>query len=165
MSGIPLYLHVFQCWSKMSATTVKQILTHRTQVGAAVILKGWLRSRRTSKGGFSFLHLHDGSCFDTIQAVADQDLANYAEIVELGTGCSVIISGTVVDSDGSGQDREIQASRVEIVGLVDDPETYPISKKQHTFEYLRSVTHLQPRTNTFVAISRLRHRIETTAHQ
>ena len=149
----------------MSATTVKQILTHRTQVGAAVILKGWLRSRRTSKGGFSFLHLHDGSCFDTIQAVADQDLANYAEIVELGTGCSVIISGTVVDSDGSGQDREIQASRVEIVGLVDDPETYPISKKQHTFEYLRSVAHLRPRTNTFGAISRLRHRIASAVHQ
>ncbi|NKB97317.1 MAG: asparagine--tRNA ligase [Pseudomonadales bacterium] len=146
-------------------STVKHILTHRIEVGATVTLKGWLRSRRTSKGGFSFLHLHDGSCFDSIQAVADQDLVNYAEIIELGTGCSVMITGTVVESQGRGQDREIQASGVEIVGLVDDPETYPISKKQHTFEYLRSVAHLRPRTNTFGAISRLRHRISSAVHQ
>ena len=145
-------------------TTVKDILSHNVALGSEVTLKGWLRSRRTSKGGFSFLHLHDGSCFDTIQAVADQDLANYTEIVELGTGCSVVVRGEVVESQGKGQDREVQAQDVTIVGLVDDPESYPISKKQHSFEYLRSVAHLRPRTNTFGAISRVRHRTASAVH-
>lgn len=147
-----------------ATVAVNAILNHDVDVGTSVTLKGWLRSRRTSKGGFSFLHIHDGSSFDPIQAVADQELSNYAEIVELGTGCSVIITGTVVESEGRGQDREIQASNVEIIGLVDDPESYPISKKRHTFEYLRSVAHLRPRTNTFGAISRVRHRIAQAVH-
>ena len=144
--------------------SVADVLNHAVDIGTTVTLKGWLRSRRTSKGGFSFLHIHDGSSFDAIQAVADQDLENYEDIVELGTGCSVEITGAVVESQGRGQDREIQAAHVEIVGLVDDPETYPISKKQHTFEYLRTVAHLRPRTNTFGAIARVRHRIAQAVH-
>lgn len=145
-------------------TSVNQILAHDVALGSEVTLKGWLRSRRTSKGGFSFLHLNDGSCLDTIQAVADQDLTNYAEIIELSTGCSVEIHGKVVESQGRGQDREVHAHTVTIVGLVDDPESYPISKKQHTFEFLRSVAHLRPRTNTFGAISRVRHRTASAVH-
>ena len=150
--------------SSTPTVSVNDVLSHQIQVGSTITLKGWLRSRRTSKGGFSFLHIHDGSSFDAIQAVADQALENYDVIVELGTGCSVIITGEVVESQGRGQDREIQATDVQVVGLVDDPETYPISKKRHTFEYLRTVAHLRPRTNTFGAISRVRHRIAQAVH-
>jgi asparaginyl-tRNA synthetase len=140
-------------------------VTHQHAVGDAVILQGWLRSRRTSKGGFSFLHLHDGSCFDAIQVVADGDLPNYeSEIVELGTGCAVRVAGTVVESAGRGQDREVKADNVEVVGWVDDPETYPIAKKRHSFEYLRTVAHLRPRTNTFGAIARVRNTVAQATH-
>ncbi len=149
----------------MSAVSVKAIVTHQHAVGDAVILQGWLRSRRTSKGGFSFLHLHDGSCFDAIQVVADGDLPNYeSEIVELGTGCAVRVAGTVVESAGRGQDREVKADNVEVVGWVDDPETYPIAKKRHSFEYLRTVAHLRPRTNTFGAIARVRNTVAQATH-
>lgn len=150
----------------MSAkSTIKSIVSHKVEVGSEICVEGWVRSRRTSKGGFSFIHIYDGSCFDTIQAVADESLDNYADIQLLGTGCSVAITGTVVESSGKGQDREIQASTVQIVGWVDDPESYPVSKKQHTYEYLRTVAHLRPRTNTFGAIARVRHAISSAVHQ
>ena len=144
--------------------SIKSILRHTSPIESTVTVQGWLRSRRTSKGGFSFLHIHDGSCFGTVQAVADDQLVNYQQIVEIGTGCSVTVTGTLVASQGQGQDREIQASEVIIHGVVDDPETYPISKKRHTFEYLRSVAHLRPRTNTFGAISRIRHALSAEVH-
>ncbi|MFU8815146.1 MAG: asparagine--tRNA ligase [Pseudomonadales bacterium] len=149
----------------MSKTSIKSVLKHTTPVGASVTIEGWVRSRRTSKGGFSFVHVNDGSCFDSLQVVADENLPNYAaEVVELGTGCALRVSGTVAESEGKGQDREIQASRVEVLGWVDDPETYPIAKKQHTFEYLRTVAHLRPRTNTFGAIARVRNAIAHAVH-
>ena len=149
----------------MTAATVQSILTHKHPVGQSLTIQGWLRSRRTSKGGFSFLHVHDGSCFDAIQVVADADLANYErDILELGTGCAVIVQGEVVESSGRGQDRELKASKVDVVGWVDDPETYPIAKKRHSFEYLRSVAHLRPRTNTFGAIARVRNSVAHAAH-
>ena len=152
--------------SETLVTSIKNLLNHEVAIGTLVEIRGWVRSRRTSKGGFSFIHLHDGSCFDTIQSVADGTLPNYAaDIEELATGCSVIIRGELVESQGKGQDREIQASEVEVVGWVDDPESYPISKKQHTFEYLRSVAHLRPRTNTFGAVSRVRHAIAQAVHR
>lgn len=144
---------------------IKSILQHDTPIDSQVTVRGWLRSRRSSKGGFSFLHIHDGSCFGTVQAIADQTLPNYDAIVETGTGCSVTVTGKLVASQGKGQDREIQADTVVIHGLVDDPETYPISKKQHSFEYLRSVAHLRPRTNTFGAMTRLRHALSTAVHE
>ena len=149
----------------MSTQTVRAVLEHQVAVGDAVALEGWVRSRRTSKGGFSFLHVNDGSSLDSVQVVADGALDNYeAEIVELGTGCSVRVHGTVAESQGKGQDREVQASRVEVLGWVDDPETYPIAKKRHTFEYLRTVAHLRPRTNTFGAIARVRQAIAKAVH-
>lgn len=148
-----------------SKSTIKSIISHYTEVGSEIIVKGWVRSRRTSKGGFSFIHIYDGSCFDTVQAVVDESLANYADVQLLGTGCSVVITGTLVESSGKGQDREIQANSVQVVGWVDDPESYPVSKKQHTFEYLRTVAHLRPRTNTFGAIARVRHAISAAVHQ
>jgi len=136
-----------------------------TSIGTDVTIQGWVRSKRTSKGGFSFIHVYDGSCFAPVQVVADGNLANYATDVErLGTGCSVRIRGRLVASTGGGQDREIQAREIEVLGWVDDPETYPIAKKRHTFEYLRTVAHLRPRTNTFGAIARLRHAIAKAVH-
>ncbi len=152
--------------SDYEISPIRSLLNHDVAVGSAVEIRGWVRSRRTSKGGFSFVHLHDGSSFDTIQAVADGALPNYeAEIAELATGCSVIVRGELVESQGKGQDREIQAAEVEVIGWVDDPESYPISKKRHTFEYLRTQAHLRPRTNTFGAIARVRHAIAQAVHR
>ena len=147
-------------------TAIGDLLKHQVEIGTPVEIRGWVRSRRTSKGGFSFVHMHDGSCFDTIQAVADAALTNYDnEIIELATGCSAVIRGELVESQGKGQDREIQAHSIEVIGWVEDPETYPISKKRHTYEYLRSVAHLRPRTNTFGAIARVRHSIAQAVHR
>ena len=133
--------------------------------GPELTVAGWLKSRRTSRGGFSFLALNDGSCFADLQVVADESLANYASIVELGAGCAVSVRGKLVASQGRGQDRELQATAVTVVGTVEDPETYPVAKKRHTFEYLRGVAHLRPRTNTFGAIARVRNTITQAVHR
>ncbi len=133
--------------------------------GTPIEVRGWVRSRRSSKGGFSFIELHDGSCFASLQVVAPGELANYAEIEHLGTGCSVIAGGTLVPSPAKGQARELHASTVTIVGKVDDPDTYPIAKKRHTFEYLRTQAHLRPRTNTIGAVARVRHCISQAVHR
>ena len=149
----------------MTTIRIDDILKHVTPLDTEVTVAGWVRSRRTSKGGFSFLSIHDGSCFDAIQAVADGGLPNYDnEIQHLCAGCSVTITGTLVESQGKGQDREIQASSVTVVGWVDDAETYPIAKKRHTFEYLRGQAHLRPRTNTFGAIARVRNALAQAVH-
>jgi asparaginyl-tRNA synthetase len=149
----------------MNSIPIKQLLDHSVAAGRGVVIEGWVRSRRTSKGGFSFVHVNDGSCLDNIQAVVDGALPNYDdEVLELSTGCAVRIAGKLVESSGKGQDREIQAEIVDVLGWVDDPETYPSAKKRHTFEYLRSVAHLRPRTNTFGAISRLRNAIANAVH-
>jgi len=146
-------------------TSVKDALCNDELLNQEVELSGWVRSRRSSKGGFSFIHINDGSCFDNIQAVADEKLANYGDILELSSGFSVRLAGKVVESGGKGQDREIQASQLSIVGAVEDPENYPISKKQHSFEYLRTMAHLRPRTNTFGAMTRVRHAISHAVHE
>src|SRR6056300_1971877 len=145
---------------------VKSLLKAETSVGDSVRVQGWLRSKRDSKAGISFLAIHDGSCFDTIQVVAPSDLDNYeSEVKKLGTGCSVDVVGVLVQSEGKGQALEIQATQVEVVGTVDDPEGYPIAKKRHTFEYLRTQAHLRPRTNTFGAITRVRTTLANAIHQ
>ena len=149
----------------MIKTSVKDALGNDELLNQEVELNGWVRSRRSSKGGFSFIHINDGSCFDNIQAVADEKLANYGDILELSSGFSVRLAGKVVESGGKGQDREIQASQLSIVGAVEDPENYPISKKQHSFEYLRTMAHLRPRTNTFGAMTRVRHAISHAVHE
>jgi len=148
----------------MSYPSLKSLFAGDVALDTGVQIKGWLRSRRTSKGGFSFLQVHDGSCFDAIQVVADGVLENYAEIVELSTGCAVEVSGKLVQSQGKGQSVEIQADIVTLVGDIDDPESYPIAKKRHTFEYLRTTAHLRPRTNTFGAIARVRHGLAQAVH-
>jgi asparaginyl-tRNA synthetase len=149
----------------MPRTDIRHVLSPHTAIGSTVMIAGWLRSIRTSKGGFAFLAVHDGSCFDTLQVVAEAKLSNYeTEITKLATGCAVRVEGTVVASQGKNQDREIHATAVTLIGAVDDPETYPIAKKRHTFEYLRSVAHLRPRTNTFGAIARVRNSITQAVH-
>ena len=150
---------------EIQVATVQSILTGSTSTDSLVRIEGWLRSVRVSKGGFAFLSVHDGSCFDPIQVVANQDLANYEEVTKLTTGASVSVVGKVVESQGKGQDVEIQATTVVCIGDIDDPEVYPIAKKRHTFEYLRGVAHLRPRTNTFGAISRLRHEVAQAVHR
>jgi asparaginyl-tRNA synthetase len=150
----------------MAPTSIRDVIQHRIDPGAEIRINGWVRSLRTSKGGFAFIAVHDGSCFDTLQIVAAAELSNYADtIVKLGTGCAVCIDGRVVASEGRKQDRELHATAVTVVGWVDEPETYPIAKKSHTFEYLRSVAHLRPRTNTFGAIARLRHAVARAVHE
>ena len=149
----------------MAVTSIRSILDHHIPVGSETAIEGWVRSRRTSKGGFSFVEINDGSAMASLQVVADGKLANYeTEILEISTGCAVRVTGTLVESSGKGQDREIQASRIEVLGWVEDPEHYPIAKKRHTFEYLRTVAHLRPRTNTFGAIARVRNVIANAVH-
>src|SRR5215831_712463 len=150
----------------MSDVAIVDALSGKVKEGDSVIIKGWVRTRRDSKGGFSFLAINDGSCFDSIQVVAPAALPNYAsEILKLTTGCSVIVTGTLVKSQGKGQAFEIQASDVKVLGWVEDPDTYPVSPKQHTFEYLREVAHLRPRTNTFGAVTRVRHTLAMATHR
>ena len=149
----------------MNHLPIHTVLSHGIPVGNTVTIAGWVRSRRTSRGGFSFIDVHDGSCFDGVQVVADEDLGNYEDITRLGAGCAVRVTGTVAESAGRGQDREIQATRVTVAGWVADPESYPIAKKRHTFEYLRGVAHLRPRTNTFGAIARVRNTITQAIHR
>ena len=148
----------------MQPTSIKAVLTHEVEVGSVLQVRGWVRSRRTSRGGFSFIDVHDGSCFDGIQAVVDAALPNYDDITRLGTGCAVRVTGTLVAAEGRRQDREIQAHEIVVVGWVEDPDAYPIAKKRHTFEYLRGVAHLRPRTNTFGAIARVRAALAAAMH-
>lgn len=132
--------------------------------GRQVLLKGWVRTRRDSKGGFSFIELNDGSCLANVQIVADSKLENYeSEIKHVGAGCSVIVEGELKTSPAKGQATEVHASRVELVGKA-DPESYELQKKRHSFEYLRTIAHLRPRTNTFGAIMRVRNQISRSIH-
>ncbi len=121
-------------------------------------MQGWVRTRRDSKAGLSFVTLHDGSCFDPLQVIAPADLPNYAsEVVHLTAGCAVRVSGELVASTGKGQTMELRVDRLDVIGWVEDPETYPIAPKAHSFEYLRTVAHLRPRTNSIGAVARVRH--------
>jgi len=133
-------------------------------VGRAVRLRGWVRTRRDSKGGFSFIELNDGSCQGNVQVVAPGELANYeSQVKHLHTGASIFVEGEVKASPAKGQATEVHAARVELVG--DAPvEDYPLQKKGHTFEFLRTIAHLRPRTNTFGAVARLRHQVSKSIH-
>ncbi len=149
----------------MSNTSIKAALSGDAAIGSIVTIKGWIRTKRDSKAGISFLHVHDGSCFHPIQVVAPSSLGNYeSDVLRLTTGCSVICSGTLVESAGRGQSVEIQASAVQVIGWVEDPDTYPIQPKKHSFEFLREVAHLRPRTNTFGAVTRIRNTAAYAIH-
>ncbi|MBU1621497.1 MAG: asparagine--tRNA ligase [Gammaproteobacteria bacterium] len=150
----------------MTHAVIKDVLSGQYQVGDTVTVKGWIRTKRDSKAGISFLAVHDGSCFDAVQAVAPADLNNYEnEIKRLTTACSVIVTGTVAKSEGQGQAFEIQASTVEVVGWVENPDTYPMAPKRHSMEYLREQAHLRARTNMVGAITRVRHCLAQAIHR
>ncbi len=131
-----------------------------------VTIKGWVRTRRDSKAGLSFVNVSDGSCFASIQVVAGADLANYESVVKhLTSGAAVVATGKLVASQGKGQGFEIQATEIELIGGVEDPETYPIQPKRHSMEFLREVAHLRPRTNVIGAVTRVRHTLMTAIHR
>jgi asparaginyl-tRNA synthetase len=145
---------------------IADIFAGRAPAGSRVTVQGWIRTRRDSKAGLSFLHVHDGSCFDPLQVVAPAALANYQdEVLRLTAGCAVTATGTLAPSQGKGQAVELLAESVTVVGWVDDPESYPITPKRHTFEYLREVAHLRVRTNTFGAVARVRHCLAMAMHR
>ncbi|MEZ4386061.1 MAG: asparagine--tRNA ligase [Candidatus Krumholzibacteriia bacterium] len=150
----------------MAWEKIADILTGRVQIGTTVTVKGWVRTRRDSKAGLSFVQVHDGTCFDTLQVVAPSDLANYAdEVVRLSAGCAVECDGELVASQGKGQACELKATQLRVIGWVDDPETYPVQPKRHTMEFLREVAHLRPRTNTFGAVARVRNCLAQATHR
>ena len=150
----------------MSLASVREVLAGKVAVGQSVAVRGWIKTRRDSKAGLSFLAVSDGSCQDNIQVVAPNALDNYdSEVVRLTSGCAVKCHGKLIASQGKGQGVEIEADRIEVVGWVDDPETYPIQPKPHTMEFLREVAHLRPRTNTFGAVARIRHTIAQAIHR
>jgi asparaginyl-tRNA synthetase len=133
-------------------------------VGKRVTIQGWIRTRRDSKGGFSFLELNDGSCFGNVQIVADGMLPNYeSEVKHLGAGASVSVEGEVRASPAQGQPTEVAAQKITVHGGA-DPETYPLQKKRHSFEFLRTLAHLRPRTNTFGAVTRVRNCVCRSIH-
>ncbi|MEM6159798.1 asparagine--tRNA ligase [Erwinia sp. P6884] len=150
----------------MSVVPVADVLHGRVAVDSEVTVRGWVRTRRDSKAGISFIAVYDGSCFNPVQAVVNNSLNNYQdEVLRLTTGCSVAITGKVVESPGEGQSFEIQATAVEVVGWVDDPDTYPMAAKRHSIEYLREVAHLRPRTNLIGAVARVRHTLAQALHR
>lgn len=147
-------------------STVKACLNGIISIDSQVMLRGWVKTRRDSKAGFSFVSLHDGSCHPPIQIVVPNHLANYqTEVLKLTSGCSLVASGKLVASQGQGQQFEIQAEEINVIGWVENPDTYPISPKRHTLEYLREVGHLRPRTNIIGAVTRVRHCISQAIHQ
>jgi asparaginyl-tRNA synthetase len=129
-----------------------------------VCVRGWVRTRRDSKGGFSFLEINDGSCLANLQVVADGALPNYeSEIKRLSAGCSVSVEGQIKLSPAKGQETELHAQKITVHGW-SDPEAYPLQKKNHSFEFLRTIAHLRPRTNTFGAIARVRNCVCRSIH-
>ncbi|HJL18423.1 MAG TPA: asparagine--tRNA ligase [Sandaracinaceae bacterium LLY-WYZ-13_1] len=150
----------------MTTHRIADLLRGDADVGSRVTVEGWIRTRRDSKAGLSFVHLHDGSCFAPIQLVAKNELPNYEdEVLHLSAGCAVRATGTLVESKGKGQSVEIQAERVEVLGWVDDPERYPMQPKRHSMEHLREHAHLRPRTNLIGAVTRVRHCVAQAIHR
>ncbi|MCQ3830367.1 asparagine--tRNA ligase [Microbulbifer elongatus] len=150
----------------MQVESIEQLLKSTQREGETARIQGWIRTRRDSKAGLSFLAVHDGSCFDPIQVVVEADINNYqSEVLRLTTGCAVDIEGTIKASEGKGQAIELLATQVTVVGWVEDPDTYPMSPKRHTMEHLREHAHLRPRTNVSGAVARVRNCIAQAVHR
>jgi len=145
----------------MKRTKIHHLINSETPIDQ-ILMKGWVRTRRDSKG-FSFIEINDGSSLKNIQVIAEEALENYADIKKLTTGSAVAICGNLVESKGGGQRWEVQAENIEIVQLA--PETYPLQKKRHTDEYLRTIAHLRPRTNKYGAAFRIRSEISFAIHK
>jgi asparaginyl-tRNA synthetase len=144
-------------------TRILDILRQQA-VGETVTICGWLRTRRDS-GGLSFLEINDGSCLANLQVIVEDQLDNYeSEVKKLSTGCSLRVQGALVASPAKGQAVEVRAASIEVIGWA-DPETYPLQKKRHSFEYLRSIAHLRPRTNALGAVARVRSALSFAIHR
>ena len=142
------------------------ILCGRAPSDTQVVVRGWVRTRRDSKAGLSFVHVSDGSCFHPVQVVVPAALPNYvSEVQKLTAGCAVEATGTIVSSPNAGQAFEMHATALRVVGWVDDPDTYPIQPKPHSMEFLREVAHLRPRTNVIGATARVRHTLAMAIHR
>lgn len=147
----------------MQPYRIKQLLNEKP-LGRVVTAHGWVRTRRDAKG-FSFLELNDGSCLANLQVIVDAALANYqSEVLQLATGCALRVTGELAASPAKGQAVELKAHEVMVYGWA-DPETYPLQKKRHSFEFLRSISHLRPRTNSLGAVARVRSALSYAAHQ
>ncbi len=150
----------------MSTLSCAEILGGKALADANITLKGWVKTRRDSKAGISFVAVSDGSCFQPVQAVVPNTLLNYNdEVIRLTAGCAVEVTGTIVPSPAKGQPFEMQAISLKVIGWVDDPDTYPITPKVHTMEFLREVAHLRPRTNVIGAATRVRHTVAQAIHR
>jgi len=150
----------------MSAVRISDILGGKVPVGSQVRVQGWVRTRRDSKAGLSFVQVHDGSSFNPVQVIAEAALSNYEdEVKRLSAGCAVTVDGEVVPSPAKGQAFEIKATAVTVVGWVEDPLTYPMQPKPHTVEYLREQAHLRPRTNLIGAVTRMRNTLAFAVHR
>src|ERR1043165_9446888 len=146
--------------------SMHDILAGRAPNDTQVTIRGWVRTRRDSKAGISFIHLSDGSSFHPVQVVAPNTLANYTdEVLRLTAGCAVEATGAIVPSPARGQPFEMQATELRVIGWVDDPDTYPIQPKPHSMEFLREVAHLRPRTNVIGATTRVRHALAMAIHR
>ena len=144
---------------------VKHLLSRR-DFGSEVTLRGWVRTRRDSKGGFSFLDVNDGSSLAGIQVIAEGSLPNYeSDVKRLTTGCCVAVDGELRESPGKGQAVEILAKNIAVLGWVEEPDSYPLQKKRHSMEFLREVAHLRPRSNTFGAVARVRNCLAAAMHE
>jgi asparaginyl-tRNA synthetase len=147
----------------LKRTRIAEILSSG-EIGARFTIMGWVRTKRDSKGGFSFIEVNDGSCMGSLQIIADGKLPNYKdEVLALQTGCSIKVRGLLAASPGKGQRVELQADEVNVVGWA-DPAVYPLQKKRHSFEFLRTIAHLRPRTNTFGAVARVRNAMSYAIH-
>ena len=148
----------------MKRIKIKELL-NTTQGEKNVLVKGWVRTRRDSKGGFSFLEINDGSCQANIQVIVEHSLKEFSGLdKKITTGSCIAVSGQLVASEGKGQNMEIQVAEIEVYGSA-DVETYPLQKKRHSFEFLRDIAHLRPRTNTFGSVMRVRSRLAYAIHQ
>ncbi len=146
---------------KLSVANARQ----ESAIGKNAKLQGWVRTRRDSKAGFSFIEINDGSSQGNIQIVAPGEMTNYeSEVKSLTAGCSITAIGEIKESGGRGQVTEMLADSIEVHGWA-DPDTYPLQKKRHSFEKLREWAHLRPRTNTFGAVARVRNCISNSIHQ
>jgi len=147
----------------LKRTRISEIL-NSVEPGNHLTVFGWVRTRRDSKGGFSFIELNDGSCVSSLQVIADEKTSNYqAEIIRLQTGCAIKAEGVLNESPGKGQRVELKAEKIEVLGWA-DPGEYPLQKKRHSFEFLRKIAHLRPRTNTFAAVTRIRSALSYAIH-
>jgi asparaginyl-tRNA synthetase len=145
----------------MKRKKINQLLKTETPM-ERILIKGWIRTKRDSKA-FSFIEINDGSCLKNLQVVVDEKIPDYTEIKKLTTGSAVTVWGDLVASQGGGQKWEVQATKIEIISLA--PETFPLQKKRHTDEYLRTIAHLRPRTNKYGAVFRIRSDLAYAIHQ